>query len=107
MVQLCQFFFSNRQIIHYRFRKFFDIEDKDDETTSEGVDDITKIHPKEATARFYFTLSIQLAGEDITKLKQMETMSTYLLLNYASYLKDKRIKELNDLKKLEQQPKYV
>jgi hypothetical protein len=34
-------------------------------------------------------------------------MSVYLVLNAASLLKDKRIQEMNELKKLEQKPKYV
>jgi hypothetical protein len=104
---LCQFFFSNRQVIHHRFRKFFEIQDEDNDDTTEGVEDTPKIRPKEATARFYFTLTFQLAGEDITKLKQIENMSVYLVLNAASLLKDKRIQEMNELKKLEQKPKYV
>jgi hypothetical protein len=58
--------------------------------------------PKEATSRFYFSLTFQLAGEDITKVTQINQMPLYLILNGASLLKDKRIKEMNEIKKMEQ-----
>jgi hypothetical protein len=75
---------------------------KDD---NEGVEDTPTMGKKESTARFYFTLTLQLANEDITKIKQIDKMSVYLVLNTASILKDKRTKEINEMKK--QQTKYV
>lgn len=83
------------------------MEDKDEQTGDEGVEDFATLHPREATARFYFTLTFALAKEDITKIKQIENMSVYLVLNTASLLKDKRIQEMNEIRKMEQKPKYV
>jgi len=83
------------------------LDDEIQEDDDQGVEDTPQMGKKESTARFYFTLTFQLANEDITKIKQIDKMSVYLILNTAAHLKDKRIKEMNDLKKLEQQPKYV
>lgn len=66
-----------------------------------GVEDTPKIPAKEAAARFYFGLTLTLANEDITKIQQIENMPVYLVLNTASQIKDKRIQEQNEIKKMQ------
>jgi hypothetical protein len=76
--------------------------ESDESTDREGVDETSKIPAKEATARFYFNLTYQLAKEDITKFEEVESMNLYLCLNVASMLKDKYERELEQHRKLEQ-----
>jgi hypothetical protein len=97
------FFFANRRAIHYRFKNFFEYDEQDEQTEDTGVEDTPQIPPKEAAARFYFGLTLSIANEDITKLQQIENMSVYLVLNSASVLKDRRIKEQEEIKKLKNQ----
>jgi hypothetical protein len=57
----------------------------------------------QATARFYFNLTYQLAKEDITKIEQVENMSLYMALNVASLMKDQYERERDEQNKLNQQ----
>lgn len=107
MVQFCQFFFSNRQVIHHRYKSFFGITDEKDDKDTEDMDETSTIRPKESTSRFYFELTLSLCQEDITKFEQIQRMNVYLILNTSSILKDRRIKEENELKQLKNQPKHV
>jgi hypothetical protein len=81
------------------------LDEQSKQPDNEDVEEAPAIPPQETTARFYFTLTFNLAGEDITKIAQIEKMNVYLVLNTAAILKDKRIKEQNELRKLEQQQK--
>jgi hypothetical protein len=99
---VCQFFFANRKAVHFRYKELFGIDEQVEQPDDEGVEDTTKVSPKEAAARYYFNLTYQISGEDITKFKQIETMSVYLVLNTASLIKDRLVKEKEEQKKLEQ-----
>lgn len=66
------------------------------------MDEPSKIPAKEATARFYFNLTYQLAKEDITKFEEVQNMNLYMCLNVASLLKDRYERELDEQRKLEQ-----
>jgi len=77
------------------------------EVDNEGVDESPQVSKKENTTRFYFTLQYELSNQDITKFEQIETMNVYLVLSTASLLKDRRIKEQNEVRKLQSQTKYV
>lgn len=107
MVLMCQFFFSNRKVIHHRYKQFFEVEQTDRETDDTGVDETPQISPKESTSRFYFTLQYEISGQDVTKFEQIEQMSVYLILNISSLMKDRRIKEQNELRQLQSQTKHV
>lgn len=79
------------------------MEGEDAETTEE---DSTPMAPSEATARYYFELTYQLTGEDITKFDRLNDMNVYLCLNTASLIKDRVIKQQNELKKIESEYKH-
>ena len=100
MVWSIGFFFASRQVIHHRYKQFFDLDEQDKQDDNEGVDDVAEVSPKQNTARFYFSLSLALVKEDITKLEHIQQMPVYLILNTASFIKDKHIQEQNELKKL-------
>lgn len=57
----------------------------------------------QTAARFYFTLTFQLANEDLTKFEQIDDMSLYLCLNTAALLKERYEKELEQIKKMEKE----
>ena len=76
--------------------------EQDEPEDNEGMEDTPKISAKEATARFYFTLTYQLAKEDITKFEEVENMNLFICLNVASMLKDRYEKERDEQRKLEQ-----
>ena len=71
----------------------------------EGMGDSTKMASKENTIRFYFTLTYQLAGEDITKVQQMDDIPMYLCLNVAAMMKERHDKEQEEIRKIERQMK--
>lgn len=64
------------------------------------MDDSPKMDKVQATIRFYFTLTYQLCGEDITKMEQMDDVNTYLCLNVASLLKERHLKEQEEIRKM-------
>jgi hypothetical protein len=107
LVLCCLFFFSHRQVIHYRFKSFFGITDKKDDEDTDDDKETTYISPKETTSRFYFELTLSLCQEDITKFKEIELTNVYLVLNASSILKDRRVKEENQMKQMKNQTKYV
>ena len=76
------------------------MDEQDERDDNEAVDETTDLGPAQNTARFYFALTFNLAKEDLTKIKQIEEMPVYLVLNTASHIKDKNIAEINELKKL-------
>lgn len=67
--------------------------------------DSPEMASKENTIRFYFNLTYQLAGEDITKVQQMDDIPMYLCLNVAALLKERFDKEQEELRKMERQLK--
>jgi hypothetical protein len=60
---------------------------------------------KETTIRFYFNLTYQLATEHITKMEQIDNLSLYLCLNISALMKERFLKQKEELKKLEKQTK--
>ena len=105
MVWLCQFFFANRKAIHFRYKELFGIDEQVEQPDNEGVEDTTKMGKKETAVRFYFNLTHQLAGEDITKFQQIDNQPLYLCLNICSMLKERYLKQKEELRKLEKQYK--
>lgn len=105
MVWCERFFFHNRQSVYERYREFFDYEEQIKPDDSEGVEDTTKMGKKETAVRFYFNLTHQLAGEDITKFQQIDNQPLYLCLNICSMLKERYLKQKEELRKLEKQYK--
>lgn len=67
--------------------------------------DSPEMASKENTVRFYFNLTYQLAGEDITKVQQMDDIPMYLCLNVAALLKERHDKEQEEIRKMERQLK--
>jgi hypothetical protein len=102
LVGSCTVFFFNRRNIHKKYAGFFGTDEQDERDDSEGVDETPKIPAKEATARFYFNLTYQLAKEDLTKFEEVENMNLYMCLNVASILKDRYEKEREEQRKIEQ-----
>lgn len=105
MVSLFKFFFANIRAIHLKYKEFFGTEDEVEQEVREDDEVAPQIPETEATARFYFQLTYQLSGDDITKFQQIESLSVYLCLNTAALIKDRIIKEQEDLKKLKNEMK--
>ena len=99
------FFFAHKSSISRKYKEFFGSEDEVKPDTETDTEDTPTIPPSEATARFYFQLTYQLAKEDLTKFHQIEEMSVYLCLNTASLIKDRIIQEQNEMKKLKNEMK--
>lgn len=102
MVGSCTVFFFSRTNIHKKYGGFFGVGEQDESKDNEGMEETPKISAKEATARFYFNLTFQLAKEDITKFNQVLEMNLYICLNIASVLKDRYERERDEQRKLEQ-----
>jgi len=94
------FFFSNVYRIHKRYSNFFESEDNDREGTETSEEDTPKMAPSESAARFYFEVSFELVNGDITKYERLTETNMYLCLTAASLIKDRVIKQENELKKL-------
>jgi hypothetical protein len=58
---------------------------------------------KEAAFRYYFSITLNLAGEDITKINQIDELPLLLCLNTASIMKERMVKQNEELKKMEKQ----
>jgi lipoprotein NlpI len=69
------------------------------------MEDSPEVASKENTIRFYFSLTYQLAGEDVTKVQQMDDIPMYLCLNVAALMKERHDKEKEEIKKMERQLK--
>jgi len=70
---------------------------------NEGVGDTTKMGKKEAAFRYYFSITLNLAGEDITKINQIDELPLLLCLNTASMMKERVQKQNEEMKKMEKQ----
>ena len=99
------FFFAYKSSISRKYKEFFGNEEQVETDIESDTEETTTIPPSEATARFYFQLTYQLAKEDLTKFHQIEDMSVYLCLNTASLIKDKIISEQNEMKKIKNEMK--
>ena len=98
-----QFFFSNRNNIYQQYKEFFDVDEQNESEDKDGVGDTTKMGKKEAAFRYYFSITLNLAGEDITKLNQIDELPLLLCLNTASFMKERADKQREELKKMEKQ----
>lgn len=99
------FFFAHKSSISRKYKEFFGNEEQVETDIESDSEETTTIPPSEATARFYFQLTYQLAKEDLTKFHQIEEMNVYLCLNTASLIKDRIIQEQNEMKKLKNEMK--
>lgn len=105
MVGSGQFFFSNKRNVYERYAEFFEYENENKQIDSEGVGDTSKVSATENTIRFYFALTYNLAKEDITKFQQIDELSLYLCLNISALVKERYLKEKQELDKLKKQIK--
>ena len=102
MVGSCAVFFFNRINLHKKYGGFFEYTEQDEREDDKDMEETPKISAKEATARFYFNLTYQLAKEDITKFEEVENMNLYLCLNVSSIMKERYLKEREQQRKMEQ-----
>jgi len=65
------------------------------------VEDAPEVDSKETTARFYFALTYQLAKEDITRFEEVEKTNLYLCLSAAALIKERFLKEKEEMRKIE------
>jgi len=98
-------FFFHKQNIHRRYKEFFGIPDESLQDDGDRDENISKMAPKEATARFYFGASMELCKEDITKLKHIDSLGVYLCLNTLSMFKDRKEAERKEIEKMKQKQK--
>jgi hypothetical protein len=98
-------FFFHKQNIHRRYKEFFGITDQDLPTDGEGDEGISKMGPKEVTARFYFRATLELCQEDITKIRVIDNLPIYICLNTLSVFKDRREQERKEIEKMKQKSK--
>ena len=92
-------FFFHQQNIHRQYKEYYGITNEDVPTDGEGDEGATKMAPKEATARFYFAASLELANNDITKLAHINQLGVYLCLNTLARNKDIRDAERREIQK--------
>jgi hypothetical protein len=99
---ICQrFFFGSRKHIHNQYQGFFGVDPEDATNGDEVLDEDAEVVEKGSTARFYFTLTYQLAKEDITKFTEVENTNLYLCLSTASLMKDRADQQREELRKME------
>lgn len=100
MVWLCTGFFLHRQRVYRQYKEYFGLPDEDLQTDGEGGKDNPQMAPQEATARFYFAATIELCGNDITKVEQIDKLGLYLCLNTLARNKDIRKAEEREIQKM-------
>ena len=100
-----QVFFSRKQQIYHQYAEFFEYDPKNQPVDSDGVEQDAKVDKKQNTIRFYFNLTYQLAGDDITKMEQIDSISVYLCLNVAALIKERYLKEKEELDKMKRNMK--
>jgi lipoprotein NlpI len=81
------------------------LDEQSKQVDDDRLEEPTKMASKENTIRFYFTLTYQLAKEDITKIQQMDDIPMYLCLNIAAMMKERHDKEQEEIRKIERQMK--
>ena len=102
-----KFFFANRTGIYKQYEEFFEYDPKDKQDGDDGVENTPQMDKTQASVRFYFTLTYQLAAEDITKFEQIENLPLYLCLTTAAYKKEQYLKQKEEADKLRKQMKKV
>ena len=107
MVLLFQFFFSHLKRIRHSYKSFFEEENTETEHTVETDELDSFLPPSEQAARFFFELTYQLSNEDITKFERINESNLYLCLNTASLIKDRVIKQENEMRKLKAKSKSL
>jgi hypothetical protein len=100
MVWVCILFFLSRKSIYYRYKEFFGTDEQVEQEDSDGISVPPPMGKKEASARFYFALSYQLAKENILNFEQIDSQSLYLCLNICSLEKDRYETQKRELQKL-------
>ena len=100
-----QFFFSNRTNLYQQYKEFFGVDEQNQQDDNEGVGDTPKMGKKEAAFRYYFSITLNLAGEDITKMNTIDELPVLLCLNTASFMKERADKQREEMKKMEKQYK--
>ena len=105
MVWVSTTFFFHKSNIHKRYKEYFGITDETIQDDGEGSEGISKMAPKEATARFYFRETLELCKEDITKIHIIDKLPIYICLNTLSLFKDRREAERKEIEKMKQKTK--
>ena len=90
-------FFFHRSRIHKQYKEYFGIDEEDERIDKDGDEDIPQVPAKEAVARFYFNASLELAQNDITKLKHIDSLPVNLCLNVLARNKDIREAERKEM----------
>ena len=87
---------------------FYGYEDEDREVPETVEEDTPQLPASEGTARFYFQLTYLLAGDRVTDYDRVNDLNMYLCLNTASLIKERRLKEQEEIRKIQQKNKqYV
>lgn len=107
MVQCCKFFFSHLKRIRYQYKSFFETENETEGNNTETDELGTNEPPSQQAARFFYELTYQLAKEDLTKYERINKTNLYLCLNTAALLKDRVIKQENEMRKLQAKTKQI
>lgn len=79
------------------------MDEQNEPEDNEGVGDTPKMAKKEAAFRYYFSITLNLAGEDITKINTIDELPLLLCLNTASIMKERIQKQNDEIKKMEKQ----
>jgi hypothetical protein len=95
------FFFGNRNHIYKLYKEFFGVEDEESSNDNKGLEDDAEDDTKGSSSRFYFTLTYQLAKEDVTKFSEVENTNLYLCLNTASLMKEQADRQKEEIRKME------
>ena len=107
MVWSVWFFFAGKHGLYKQFEEFFEFSEQSKPVDREGVEDTPKMDKANATIRFYFNLTYNLAKEDITKMEQIDDLNVYLCLSTASLMKERYEKEMEEYRKIEKQMKKI
>lgn len=100
MVWFSSGFFLHKQRVHKQYKEYFGVTDEDPQVEGEREERAPQMAPKEATARFYFNASLELAQNDITKLTHIDQLPIYLCLSTLARNKDIREAERRELEKI-------
>jgi len=101
------FFFASKLSLYQQFAEFFEYNEQTKQPDSEGMDDSPKMDKANATIRYYFNLTYNLAKEDITKMEQIDEINVYLCLSTLSLMKERYEKEMEEYRKMEKQIKIT
>ena len=79
------------------------MDEQNEQEDKDGVGNTPKMGKKEAAFRYYFSITLNLAGEDITKINTIDELPLLLCLNTASMMKERADKQREEIKKMEKQ----